>query len=77
MKQGYYQKLVDEQLEKLDKLARDNLLQEKDREQQDQKCIPLLLTYNQFLPNLTTLVRKNWNILQTNKNLRELFKEPQ
>ena len=39
------------------------------------KRIPLILTYSRFLPNLTAVVRKNWNILQTNKNLRELFQE--
>ena len=75
MKQGYDQKLVDEQLEKVDKLVRDDLLQEKDQEQQDPKGIPLILTYNRFLSNLTAVVCKNWNILQTNKNLQELFQE--
>ena len=63
LKQGYDQKLVDEQLEKVDKLVRDDLLQEKDQEQQDPKGIPLILTYNRFLSNLTAVVRKNWNIL--------------
>ena len=33
LKQGHNQKLVDEQFEKVDKLVRDNLLQEKDQEQ--------------------------------------------
>ena len=66
MKQGYDQKLVDEQLEKEDQLVRDDLLQEKDQEQQDSKCIPLILRYSRFLPNLTAVVRENWNILQTN-----------
>ena len=65
----------EERLEKVDKLLRDNLQQEKDWEQQDSKRIPLILTYNQLLPNLTTAVRKNWNILQTKKTLRELFQE--
>ena len=46
LKQGYDQKLVDEQLEKVDKLVRDDLLQEKDQEQQYPKRIPLLLGYN-------------------------------
>ena len=62
-------------LEKVDKLVRVDLLQEKDQEQQDPKRIPLILTHNRFLPNLTAVVCKNWNILQTNKNLRELFQE--
>ena len=71
MNQGYGQKLVDEPSEKVDKLLRDDLLQEKD--QQDPKRIPLI--YNQFLLNLTVVVRKSRNILQTNKNLRELLQE--
>ena len=74
MKQGYDQKLVDKQLEKVDKLVRDDLLQEKD-EEQDPKGILLILTYNRFLPNLTAVVGKNWNILETSKNLQELFQE--
>ena len=75
MTQGYDQKLVDEQLEKVHKLVRDDLLHEKDQEQQDPKPIPLILTNNRFLPNLIAVVRKNWNIPQTNKNLRKLFEE--
>ena len=75
MKQVYDQKLVDEQLEKDDRLVRDDLLQEKDQEQQHPKRILLILTYSRFLPNLRAVVRKNLNILQTNENLRELFKE--
>ena len=74
-KQGYDQKLVDEKLEKVDKFERDDLLQEKDQEQQDPKSIPLMLAHNRFLPNPTAVVRKNFNILRTNKNLRKLLKE--
>ena len=69
LEQGYDQKLVDEQLEKIDKLVRDNLLQQKDQEQQNPKHISSILTYSRFLPNLTAVVRKNWNILQINKNV--------
>ena len=58
MTQGYDQKLADEQLEKTDKLVRDNLLQEKDQEQQDPKRIQLILAYSRFLPNLTVVVRQ-------------------
>ena len=75
MKQGYELKFVDEQLEKVDKLVRDDLLQQKDQEQQHPKHIPLTLKLNQYLPNLTAVVHKNWNILQTNKNLQKLFQE--
>ena len=75
MKQAYVQKLVDEQIEKVDKLVRDDLLQEKDKKQQDPKRTPLIFTCSQFLPNLTAVVHKTWNILHTNKKLRELFQE--
>ena len=64
-------KTVVEQLENVDKFVRDDLLQEKERRQQDR--VPL--TYNGFSPNLAAAVRKNWNILQTNKNLQELYQE--
>ena len=64
-------KTVVEQLENVDKLVREDLLQEKERGQQDR--IPL--TYNGFSPNLAAAVHKNWNILQTNKNLQELYQE--
>ena len=59
LEQGDDQKLVDEQSQKFDKLVRDDLLQEKDQEEQDPKRIPLILTYNRFLSNLTAVVRKN------------------
>ena len=75
MKQVYNQKLANEQLEKVDKYVRDNLLQERDYGKQDSKCISLILTYSQFVPNFTAVIWKNWNILQTNKNQRESFQK--
>ena len=48
LRQGYDRKFIDEQLEKVGKLVRDNVLLEKDQEQQDSKRIPLILTYNNF-----------------------------
>ena len=73
--QGYDQKLDDQQLENVDKLVREDVLQGKDQEQQDSKPISLILTYIRFLPKLTAVVRKK-KIIQTNKNLRELFQKP-
>ena len=59
LKQGYDQKLVHEELEKVDQLIRDHLLREKYREQQDPKPIPLILTFNRFLLSFTAFVHKN------------------
>ena len=36
--------------------------------------IPLVITYNRFLPKITKTVKKNWNILRTNEKLKEIFK---
>ena len=89
LKQGYDQKLDDEQLEKVDKLVRDNLLHEKDKKQQDPKHIPLIFTYNWFLPTLQQLFTKTGtsskpiniyenyskNNFKRNKNLKEIIGE--
>ena len=40
-------------------LVRDNLLQEKDREQQDPECVPLISTYNRFNRTLQQLFAKS------------------
>ena len=45
LKEGCGQKPADKQLKKVDKLVKDDTLQEKDGEQQDTKRIPLILTY--------------------------------
>ena len=47
LKEGCGQKPADKQLKKVDKLVKDDTLQEKDGEQQDTKRIPLILTYVQ------------------------------
>ena len=33
-----------------------------------------VITYNRFLPNIIKTIRKNWNILQMNESLKEIFK---
>ena len=35
------------------------------------------LSYLAILPNITKIIRKNWNILQINENFKELFKNQQ
>ena len=36
--------------------------------------MPLVMTYNWFLQNFTITIRKNWNILRVNENLKKIFK---
>ena len=35
--------------------------------------IPLGITYNCFSPNISKIIRKNWNILSFNKSLKKFF----
>ena len=48
------------------------LLRQKMQKKSDR--IPLVITYNRFLANITKTIWKNWNILQINKNLKEISK---
>ena len=73
VKQWYHEALINEHLERINVLNRIDLLMEKDKRQKSDR-IPLVITYNQFLSNITKIFRKNWNILQINENFREIFK---
>ena len=48
------------------------MLRQKTQKKSDR--IPLVITYDGFLSNITKTIWKNWNILQINKNLKEIFK---
>ena len=53
-------------------LTDSTLLRKKTRKKSDR--IPLVITHNRFLPNITKIIQKNRNILQINKALKEIFK---
>ena len=38
--------------------------------------LPLTVTYNRTLPDLKTIIDKNWHILQIQPKLKEIFAEP-
>ena len=46
---------------------------EKDAQQKSAR-IPLVITYNRFLPNTIKTIGKNWNILQVKEKFKEIFK---
>ena len=72
-KQGYHPSLINEHLERINLLNLIDLITEKDKRKKSDK-MPLVITYNWFLPNIIKTIRKNWNILQINKNLKAIFK---
>ena len=59
-------------MEKVDLIERKELLQNNE-EINKKKNIPLVLTYNRTLPNISEIVRKNWHILQINPEFRNVF----
>ena len=73
VKQGYHPSLITEHLERISLLNKIDLITEKDIRQKSDR-IPLVITYNRFLLNITKTIRKNWNILQINENFKEIFK---
>ena len=70
VKQSYHPSLINEQLERISLLNRIDLITEKDTRQKSDR-IHLVITNNQFLPNITETIRKNWNVLQINKNFQK------
>ena len=73
IQQGYCSQLLTNHIQKIEQLDRTELLKEKSSTTTNEPRIPLLLTYNRFLPNISNIVQRNWSILQINKDLREVF----
>ena len=43
------------------------------KEKNNKNRIPLSITYNRTLPNISKIVNRNWNILQINTEFRGVF----
>ena len=73
VKQGYHPSLINKHLERINLLDRIDLNTENDTQQKSGR-IPLIITYNQFRPNIPKTIGKNWNILQINEKFKQIFK---
>ena len=69
VKQGYRPSLINERVKRISELNRIDLVTEKDARHKSDR-IRLVITYNQFLPNIIKNIKKNWNIVQINENLK-------
>ena len=67
----YKQEVLDEQIKKVDKIERKERF--KSKEKNNKNRIPLPITYNKTLPNISKIVNKNWNILQINTKFHGVF----
>ena len=73
--QGYNKKSFHHQLSKVKTIDRNELPKEKTHDKEAQNKTPLVLTYNRFLPNISNIVRKHWNVLNISRTLQGLFQE--
>ena len=46
-----------------------------ERKNNNKNRIPLSITYNRTLPNISITVNRNWNILQINTEFHRVFKD--
>ena len=74
VKQRYHSSLISKHLERISLLNRIDLITENETPQKSNRT-PLLVKYNRFLPNITKTIRKNWNILQVNRNFKRNFQK--
>ena len=67
----YKEEALDEQIKKVDRIERKELFTCKEKNNKNR--IPLSITYNRTLPNISKIVNRNWNILQINTEFHGVF----
>ena len=71
IKTGYPETMVNEEIQKATNQDRAGLLNKKKRETGNH--LTLCITYNKILPNIQTILKKHWHILNVNPELKKLF----
>ena len=74
-KRGYSGKLIEQQLQKVDKMDRGKLLENRNKKNQSDR-VPLVLTYSKLLPDVRTILRKHQATLHKSERIREVFDKP-
>ena len=67
----YKEEVLDEQIKKIDRIERKELF--KSKEKNNKNRIPLSITYNRTLPNISKIVNRNCNIMQINTKFHRVF----
>ena len=74
-KRGYSGKLIESQLQRVDKMEREKLLEDRTKNDKSTR-VPLVLTYSKLLPDIRNILRKHQTTLHQSDRMREIFKEP-
>ena len=72
LERKYNEDDLNKQMEKVDLIEWKVLLQDNEKSN-SKKNIPLVLTYNRMLPNISQVVKENWHILQINPEFRNVL----
>ena len=71
LERQYKEEVLDEQIKKVDRIERKELFTCKEKNNKNR--IPLSITYNRTVPNISKIVNRNWNILQINTEFHGVF----
>ena len=74
MEKGYTEKIIRNQLEKLDNLERSTLLNKTNPLRKN--LIPFSVTYSPTLPKIGKIINKHWHISNINNTFGIVFKAP-
>ena len=74
-KRGYSGKNIERQLQRVDKLNREDLLQAKTKKKKGKRVL-LVVTFSKQLPDISNILRKHHGILSNSANLRAAFTQP-
>ena len=72
LERKYNEDDLNKQMEKVDLIEWKVLLQDNEKSN-SKKNIPLVLTYNRMLPNISQVVKENWHILKVNPEFRNVL----
>ena len=75
-RRGYSGKFLEGELQKVDKLKREDLLAYKEKPKVNNKRVPLVITYSRQLPDVHNIVRKHMPILYNSGRLMKAFEKP-
>ena len=68
---GYKEQEINESIQSTQTFFINELLKEQEKKKANR--IPLILTYNQVLPNVKKVIANSWNLLQINKEFQNNF----
>ena len=74
-KQGYSGKLIEQQLQKVDKMDRGKLLENRNKKNKSDR-VPLVLTFSKLLPDIRKILRKYQATLHKSERMSEVFDKP-